>query len=78
MYSFGALLCEMCIRQEPDPEQRLVQVMQIERLKFRVLARRCLEKDPWLRPNMDTIIEELSPEVQQPDSVARTGRPAWN
>ena len=77
MYSFGALLCEMCIRQEPDPEQRLVQVMEIERGKFRILARRCLEKDPWLRPNMDTIIEELSPEVQQPDE-ARTGRPAWN
>ena len=66
----------MCIRQEPDPEQRLVQVMQMERGKFRNLARRCVEKDPWLRPNMDTIIEELeSPEVEQPD-MARTRRPA--
>ena len=38
--------------------------------KFRDLARSCLEKDPWLRPNMDTTIEQPSP--------ARTGRLAWN
>ena len=64
----------MCIRQEPDPDRRREQIVQIREPRFRNLVERCIHDNPWMRPDMDTIIEQLeSPQVQQP-GMARTGR----
>ena len=59
MYSFGVLLCEMCIREQPVQEDRERQIEQIRNCYHRGLVRRCVQKEPWERPNMDTVIEEL-------------------
>ena len=68
----------MCIRQEPDLERRRQQIMQMSEPRFQNLVERCIDHDAWMRPNMDTIIEDLeSPQVQQ-TRMFRTPRPAWN
>ena len=59
MYSFGVLLCEMSIREEPDPGNRERQIERIRNRCRRGLVRRCVQQEPWERPNMDVIIEEL-------------------
>ena len=59
MYSFGVLLCEMCIRQEPDPRQRERQVAEMRNRKYRDLVTRCVTREPSNRPNMEEIIEYL-------------------
>lgn len=59
MFSFGALLCEICIRQLPDPDNRDTQVALVRNSRLRALIRRCLEKDPTARPSMEAIIDEL-------------------
>ncbi|CAH3182560.1 unnamed protein product [Porites lobata] len=59
VYSFGALLCEMCIRELPDPTRREEQVVLITNAVFRDLVRRCLQREPWTRPTMQGIIDEL-------------------
>jgi len=56
VYSFGVLLCEMCIRELPDPKQREEQVALVTSHMFRSLIRRCLQSDPLDRPNMEEII----------------------
>lgn len=56
MYSFGALLCEICIRQLPDPENRDVQVALVTNGMLRALIRKCLQQDPKARPSMEDII----------------------
>ncbi|CAH3023375.1 unnamed protein product [Porites evermanni] len=59
VYSFGALLCEMCIRQLPDPRRRKEQVVLVTNGVFRGLVRRCLQREPEARPTMQEIIDEL-------------------
>ena len=59
MYSFGVLLCEMCIREMPDPERREEQVLLVRNRLFRNLVRQCLHADPAMRPDMAQIIQEL-------------------
>ncbi|XP_068754257.1 eukaryotic translation initiation factor 4 gamma 1-like isoform X2 [Montipora capricornis] len=59
VYSFGVLLCEMCIREMPDPERREEQVLVVKNRNFRNLVRQCLEADPAMRPDMAQIIQEL-------------------
>ena len=59
MYSFGALLCEMFIRQLPDPRRRNEQVVLVKNGVFRGLVRRCLQREPGARPTMQEIIDEL-------------------
>ncbi|CAH3182565.1 unnamed protein product, partial [Porites lobata] len=59
VYSFGALLCEMCIRQLPDPQRRNEQVVLVTNGVFRGLVRRCLQREPGARPTMQEIIDEL-------------------
>ncbi|CAH3179683.1 unnamed protein product [Porites lobata] len=59
VYSFGALLCEMCIRELPDPTRREEQVVLITNAVFRGLVRRCLQREPGRRPTMQGIIDEL-------------------
>ncbi|XP_073233925.1 uncharacterized protein [Porites lutea] len=59
VYSFGALLCEMCIRQPPDPQRRNEQVVLVTNSVFRGLVRRCMQREPGARPTMQEIIDEL-------------------
>ena len=60
VYSFGVLLCEMCIRELPNPEQREIQIsrMTSQRL-FHGIVERCVHIEPGMRPNMEEIIDEL-------------------
>ncbi|XP_068685938.1 probable serine/threonine-protein kinase DDB_G0271682 [Montipora foliosa] len=59
VYSFGVLLCEMCIGEMPDPERREEQVLLVRNRLFRNLVRQCLQADPAMRPDMAQIIQEL-------------------
>ena len=59
MYSFGVLLCEMCICEMPDPERRNDQVLLMRNDVFSDLVHKCLKADPAKRPDMARIIQEL-------------------
>ena len=59
MYSFGVLLCEMCIRELPDPDRRDEQVAMVTNRMLRALIRGCLQQDADERPSMEDIIGEL-------------------
>ena len=59
VYSFGVLLCEMYIRELPNPECREEQVAFVTNRVLRHLVRRCLGADPETRPTMQDIIDEL-------------------
>jgi len=63
VYSFGVLLCEMCIRELPDPERRNQQIAMVTSCLLRALIRRCVQREPAARPNMEEIIEELEEPV---------------
>ena len=63
MYSFGVLLCEMCIRELPDPERRNQQIAMVTNSLLRALIRGCLQSEPEARPVMEEIIEELKEPV---------------
>lgn len=64
VYSFGVLLCEMSIRELPDPERKEQQVVMVTNSVLRALIRRCLETDPQARPSMEEIIDEIELEAQ--------------
>jgi len=74
VYSFGVLLCEMCIKQEPDPERRQLQIIQMKNSTFRNLVKQCTGTHPWTRPNMASVIEELQ---KPPSCSSRPRRTAW-
>ncbi|KAL9975225.1 hypothetical protein ACROYT_G012358 [Oculina patagonica] len=63
VYSFGVLLCEMCIRELPDPEKRDQQIVMVTNHVLRALIRGCVQTEPGARPNMEEIIEELEEPV---------------
>ena len=63
MFSFGVLLCEMCIGELPDPERRVEQIAIVQNRLLRALIRRCLQSDPEARPNMEEIIKDLEDSV---------------
>ena len=63
MYSFGVLLCEMCIRELPDPERRDQQIAMVTNHVLRALIRGCVQTEPEARPSMEEIIEELEEQV---------------
>ncbi|KAL9975237.1 hypothetical protein ACROYT_G012371 [Oculina patagonica] len=63
VYSFGVLLCEMCIRELPDPERRDQQIAIVTNRLLRALVRRCVQTEPGARPSMEEIIEELEEQV---------------
>ena len=63
VYSFGVLLCEMCIRELPDPERRDQQIAMVTNSLLRALVRGCLQSEPEARPIMEEIIEELEEPV---------------
>ncbi|XP_078358151.1 uncharacterized protein LOC144642920 isoform X2 [Oculina patagonica] len=56
VFSFGVLLCEMCIRDMPDPQRRDQQIAMVTNRWLRALVRRCVQTEPGLRPNMEAII----------------------
>ncbi|KAL9975242.1 hypothetical protein ACROYT_G012377 [Oculina patagonica] len=64
VYSFGVLLCEMCIRELPDPERRDQQISMVANHVLRALLRGCVQRGPETRPNMEEIIEELEEPVE--------------
>ena len=63
MYSFGVLLCKMCIREIPDPDMRDQQVKRVKNHRLQALIRGCLQRDPEARPSMEDIIGELQETV---------------
>ena len=58
MYSFGVLLCEMCIREQPDPKERRNQIGRVTG-SLQGLIQRCVKRNPEARPTMSEIIREL-------------------
>ena len=78
MYSFGVLLCEICVKEAPDPQRRERQIAQIRNPKFQNLVRRCVEKEPWERTNMESVIEELErPGVDKSGVIRRHMAPVY-
>ena len=63
VYSFGVLLCEMCIRELPDPLRRDRQVVMVKNKLNRALIRKCLQLEPEARPSIQEIIDELEEPV---------------
>ena len=59
VYSYGVLLCEMCIRHLPDPKQRNEQVASVTNDVFRELIQSCIKREPEARPTMEEIISDL-------------------
>ncbi|XP_078364661.1 uncharacterized protein LOC144649065 [Oculina patagonica] len=59
VYSFGVLLCEMCIRELPVPEEIHNQIGQVTNGALRGLIQRCVQRDPETRPAMSEVICEL-------------------
>ena len=59
VYSYGVLLCEMCIRDFPDPKERKKQVALVENDVFREIIQHCIKDDPKARPTMEDIINAL-------------------
>ena len=64
MYSFGVLLCEICIRTQPSRASREKQVAMVTDRVLRALIRRCLQQDLRARPSMEEIISELEKRVE--------------
>ena len=58
MYSFGLLLCEMWIRELPDPVRLDNQIRGVSGA-LGGLVRRCVRQDPNERPAMDEVVAEL-------------------
>ncbi|CAH3168262.1 unnamed protein product [Pocillopora meandrina] len=59
VYSFGVLLCEMCIQEPPEPERRDEQVDKMSNRTLQELVRQCLQTNPDDRPDMTKIIDKL-------------------
>ena len=64
VYSFGVLLCEICIRELPDPDRRDEQVVRVKSRRLRALIRGCVQRDPEARPSMEEIIGEMEKPVK--------------
>ena len=70
----------MCIKEEPDPQKRQSQITKMESLgnsTFQDLVIRCTETDPWARPNMASVIEELEMHQIEATGSFQRGRTAW-
>ena len=58
-YSFGVLLCQMCIRESSDRERRSQQVEIVTNQAIQDSIKACLETDPEDRPGIERIFNEL-------------------
>ena len=69
VYSFGVLLCEMCIRQLPatSPQKRQEQIDQVRHTVLRNLVTTCVRPDPDERPDMADVLRELEKLVTSSD-----------
>ena len=59
MFSFGLLLCEMCIGELPVPQEIPDQIGQVANGVLRGLIQRCVRRDPETRPAMSEVVAEL-------------------
>ena len=59
VYSYGILLCEMCIQKLPDPKERKQQVSAVSDKSLRGIIKRCIKRQPETRPTMEQIIDRL-------------------
>ncbi|EDO30427.1 predicted protein [Nematostella vectensis] len=60
VYSFGLLLCEMCIRELPVPGHTHRQIAMVTNTDLRDLINQCVHQEHEKRPNMVNIIDVLS------------------
>ena len=70
----------MCIKEEPDPQKRQSQITKMESLEnstFQDLVIRCTETDPWARPQMASVIEELEMHQIEATGSFQRGGTAW-
>ena len=65
MYSFGVLICEICIGKLQNPDRRAEQVAMVKNKVLRALIRRCLQDNPQDRPSMEDVIGELEKLVKE-------------
>lgn len=70
VYSFGLLLCEMCIRELPVPQQIQEQIGLVTNGVLRELIMRCVMRDPEARPAISDVILVLT---QQAESLRAQG-----
>lgn len=61
VYSFGVLLCELCINQTPNPDERERQIALMWNKNLRDLTEQCIAKDPCKRSTMSDVITVLEP-----------------
>lgn len=73
VYSFGLLLCEMCVRELPVPQEVHCQISQVTNSALRGLIERCVKRDPEERPTMSDIICELE-QLAEAVSIWSLGR----
>ena len=59
VYSFGLLLCEMCVRELPVPQEVHCQISQVTNGALRGLIEWCVKRVPEERPTMSHMICEL-------------------
>ncbi|XP_015748618.1 PREDICTED: dual specificity protein kinase shkC-like isoform X2 [Acropora digitifera] len=64
VYSFGLLLCEMCIREVPVPQQIQEQIGLVTNGVLRELVMRCVMRDPDARPTMNDVITVLTQQAE--------------
>ena len=64
MYSFGLLLCEMCIRELPVPQQIQEQIGLVTNGVLRELIMRCVSRAPEARPTINDVISVLTQQAE--------------
>ena len=60
VYSFGVLLCEMCTRELPVPQQIQDQISLVANGVLRGLIMQCVARAPEARPTMSDVMFMLT------------------
>lgn len=72
MYSFGVLLCEMCIRELPAvPREIGNQIRLVTNGTLRRLIKRCVKRKPEERPTTSEVISELEGHTRTAGALSR-------